>query len=306
MQLNQITNRVLRPVARVKPLQRRPVFLLGHDRSGTTWLGRTLGLAPDSIYLHEPVNSHASGLGNWDCYNLYLPASCRNAECERIFDQAVQGVGVRNLSHAEIGRRLFGDPAVVIKETGGMMNGEWFARRYKARIAILFRHPVPLILSNIRMAAHNAGNWLGKLRGQETLMREHCADLDLDRILGADPDLFTRFAAVYCIRYRVVLHQLARNPGWLRLEYADFCKNPVDRFRELFHGLDLMFTPGIEESIRESCSTDGSEAFFGTKRVSRVMAESWRTKVDRSDAAKVRRVLEAFDFPLYRDPADWP
>ena len=306
MQLTHLTNRVLRPITRIKPLHRPPVFLLGHDRSGTTWLGRTLGLAPDSIYLHEPLNGHASQLGNWDCYNLHLPPDAGNEACQRIFDQAVQGVGVRNLSRAEIRQRVFGNPTVVIKETGGMMNGEWFARRYGAKIAVLIRHPVPLILSNIKMGAHNADNWLRKLRGQEGLMREYCADVDIDAVLGPKPDVFTKFAIVYCIRYRVVLAQLPRNPDWLNLRYEDFCHDPIGQFRDLFRGLELNFTSSVENLIRESCSTDGSEAFFGTKRMTKEMANRWRSKVAAADAAKVRRVLETFDFPDYRDPSDWP
>lgn len=305
MQLNELTNRALRPLTRVRPLRNRPVFLLGHDRSGSTWIGRTLGLAQEVIYLHEPLNSQASQLGDWDCYNLHLSEGARHDVCERIFGQAVEGIGVRNLSRREIKMRLLGQPTVVIKETGGMMNGEWFERLYRGRVALLVRHPVPLILSNIKMGEQNADFWLARLREQNAMLETYCSDVDLDRILGPDPDVFAKFAVIYCVRYRVALGQRDRHPDWLLLRYEDFCENPVDRFRELYEALGLTFSDPIRESIRQSCSQDGSDSFFGTKRISKDMADSWRSKISAEDAATVRQVVEAFDFPDYRDAGDW-
>ena len=43
-------------LGRVVPVRRPPVLVLGMPRSGTTWIGRTLGDAPNALYLNEPVS----------------------------------------------------------------------------------------------------------------------------------------------------------------------------------------------------------------------------------------------------------
>lgn len=53
------------PLLRIRPVVTRPILVVGHDRSGTTWLGRTLGCAPAALYIHEPLNPTASRLGHW-------------------------------------------------------------------------------------------------------------------------------------------------------------------------------------------------------------------------------------------------
>ena len=283
----------------------RVAFLLGHDRSGSTWLGRTIGLASDSLYLHEPLNEHASGLGNWNLYNQYVAEDESNEAMERVFDPAVRGVGVRDLTKGEIVGRVTGRKMVVIKETGGMMNGGWLRRRYGGQVLLLLRHPAPVILSNIRMGKHNAHNWLEKLAGQHRLVEEYCHDVDFLALAGNRDDLIAAFTVVYCVRYRVALAQLARNPDWHLLKYEEFCEDPVGRFRDLYRILGLDFTAGIERAIRDRCSDGGSQAFYGTRRVSRDHATKWQSQMDERNKHKVRRILDAFGFPHYRSTADW-
>jgi len=35
---------------------RKPILVTGSHRSGTTWAGRSLVLAPNTAYIHEPFN----------------------------------------------------------------------------------------------------------------------------------------------------------------------------------------------------------------------------------------------------------
>jgi hypothetical protein len=49
-----------RLLASVVPVLRRPVFLVGAARSGTTFLGETLGTLPEISYHHEPVATKAA------------------------------------------------------------------------------------------------------------------------------------------------------------------------------------------------------------------------------------------------------
>ena len=290
---------------KVRPLRSRPIMLLAHDRSGSTWVGHTLGMARDAIYLHEPINPSASLIGNGWLYNVYIEKDAEASEHRRIFDKACQGYGVRKLSNKEISVRLFGRPHVIIKETGGMMNGEWFARTYKARILVLARHPAPLILSNIRLNPRNADNWLGRILSQQKIREEHLEGVAANLDDYTKADVVTKFAVIYAIRYRVALNQLARNPDWLLVKYETLCEAPVTRFEALYQQLGLDFTDEIGFSIERDCSTDGSNAFFGTRRISRSNLTKWFAQCGEEDRARIRRVLETFQLPLYNAEADW-
>src|SRR5688500_1112080 len=47
----------------------RPILITGCPRSGTTWLGSTVGASKDVIYVYEPFNDDAH-------HHLRLPARC--------------------------------------------------------------------------------------------------------------------------------------------------------------------------------------------------------------------------------------
>jgi hypothetical protein len=50
-----------RVLASIKPGLRRPVFLIGAARSGTTFLGDCVGRLPEITYHHEPPATKAAG-----------------------------------------------------------------------------------------------------------------------------------------------------------------------------------------------------------------------------------------------------
>ena len=85
-------NRLATPIFRSRKVKGKDLFfLLG-------WIGRTLGLSKDVCYLHEPMNEHTSKIGNWDLYNQYLPSEADSLAHRKVYDLAVRGLGVRDLT----------------------------------------------------------------------------------------------------------------------------------------------------------------------------------------------------------------
>lgn len=290
---------------KVRRLRGRPIMLLGHDRSGSTWMGRTLGMAENVIYVHEPLVPNHGFVGNWNLYNYYIAKDAEVNDCRSVFDKATQGYGVRNVSREKILMRLFGSPRILIKETGGMMNGEWFQKHYNSRNIILIRHPAPLILSNIKMGEQNADQWLRKLLDQKAIQNEFLSDIPKDLSTYLDADVITKFAVIYAIRYRVALRQLERNPDWILVKYEKFCEHPVGKYERFYGQLGLNFSEEIRASITRDCTTDGSDSFYGTQRISSKNLTKWFEKCPPEDCARIREILEVFDFPYYRDEASW-
>jgi len=281
----------------------RLTFVLGHDRSGTTWVGRTLGLAPRSIYVHEPINPDASFIGDRRLYNRYLPPGASSQRHARIFDRAVRGIAVRPLSLGTVRLRLLSRPNIVVKETGAMLLGEWLQSRYGGHILIVLRHPAAVVLSNIKNNPDNARQWFSDLESQKE---------ELGKLIGEIPelstpveDLITAFTAIYCVRYRVLHAQLSRNPDWHLVRYETLCADPIGTFQELYARCNLELTDAVLEKLRHFSNTDGGDSFYGTERLSREMPTKWKRHCDSETERKIRHALEEFSFPYYQEEKDW-
>jgi hypothetical protein len=303
-QVKAIANRMARGFLRRRPIRGHPkVFLLGHDRSGSTWIGSILGEAERSIYLHEPMNRKTSRMGDWDLYNCHLKAGEPETRLEHIYDAAARGYGPRLLSLKELRWQALSRPTVIIKETGGMLLGEWFQHRYGGRVAILFRHPAPLILSNLRMGEANGRKWFQQLEAQPKIKEIPEIMEGLRDFESSDP--VELFAAGYCIRYLVTLRQMEKNPEWLRFHHEDFCMEPEATFRDAFQRLGLTFGENARAALGASSRSDGSTGFFGLRRDSREVVHKWHKKCSAKMEKTIRRQLERFSFPYYQRDEDW-
>lgn len=298
-------NKLAQIYFRRRPQPGEGIFLLGHDRAGTTWVGNTLSLPKNIIYLHEPINETASRIGDWNAYNQCLHRGDSNKRYAEIFDNATRGIGVRELRLRELIVQFQGRARVVIKETGGMLCGEWFEERYGGQIVLLIRHPAPTIMSNIRMGEANAGNWLQQLSLQDKIM-DSLTNRQKEWVRnGKNEPVWRQFALVYCLRYGEALRQLKRNPCWIYCRYEDICARPESQFRELFNKLRLEFTEQTRQIIREKTTNDDSSNFFGTERNSQRQLKKWKKRISQEQESELRAIMEVFEFPEYGDTNDW-
>lgn len=279
------------------------IFLLGHDRSGSSWIGSMLGLAKNTIYLHEPINETASKIGNWSLYHSYLQAGQNSQPHEKIYDMATRGIGVRNLRLLECKQVLCSSPKIIIKETGGMLLGEWFKYKYGGKIIALFRHPAPLIFSNIKMSSANAGMWLKRLLQNDEIVSR--PEISKGIIKITPKSVVEQFAVVYCIRYKILIEQLVKNPEWIQIFYEDFCLEPEVEFKKLFNKVGLKYSQNVKNRILETTIRDESNKAFGKYRISKNQVFTWRGNVSKEMEREIRTITDAFEMPIYNDDKSW-
>jgi hypothetical protein len=301
---NILLNRIVFSIVTKKnKISNNLIFLLGHDRSGSSWIGSMLGLAEKTIYLHEPINETASNIGNWALYHSYLQAGTHSIPHENIYDFATRGIGVRNLKLSECRQVIFHNPKIIIKETGGMLLGNWFQNRYGGKIIALFRHPAPLILSNIKMSSANADMWLQRFMKQDEIVSMREIRKGLSKIKTTT--IVEKFAVVYCIRYKILIGQLEQNPQWIQIFYEDFCLNPEGEFEKLFNNVGLKFSENVRLRIVEATTRDASDNFFGKNRISKNQVFSCRERVDQHMEKEIRTIIDAFEMPIYANDKSW-
>lgn len=299
--LRTAMNALAWPLLRLKPVRTRPVLVLGHDRSGTTWIGRTLGFAARALYVHEPLNPGTSRFGNWSFWNSYLRDGDHGGELARIFEAVTRGIPPQPWSRAELRTRFAPETRLVVKETGGMLCGEWFAKRYTADIVAVVRHPVPVVRSNLKQGVRPE-LWRDRLLAQTALMEDHLAPYREQ--LAQDGPALDVMARVWAARHRVFANQLARNKEWRTVVYETLCNDPLAGFQSLFENLGLKLDEAAAQRIRGSTETH-EDGFFATRRVSSETADRWKSEAPRDDVQRIREVIRPFDLPYYSTDKDW-
>lgn len=270
-------------------------------RSGSSWVGATLGSAADAAYLREPLTQYwARGRGKpavFEPDGTDVPASYR-----RDADLAFMGVprfpgdvvrDSRQWRPTGRGRR------VVVKEVNPLAV-RWLVETYRPRLVYLARHPGAVAESTTRQGwqVHGYGElFTAARRGTGELREDEVGD-----------DVHTRLGAVQAHAARWVLDVVDRAASYgveARIQsFESLCLDPLGEFRALFDFAGLRWDDTVADAVR--ARSEGRDA-PGDEPVSRRSADLpdlWRSRLSAEQTAAVRRGWELFDPPLY-GPETW-
>jgi hypothetical protein len=129
----------------------RPGLIVGHGRSGTTWVGNVAAKARRVLYYFEPAAPNISGTGGLETWFRYISPGDPDPEFEAIFDPVFRGLPPtgRRWRRAPF-HRLIPGYRLVVKEVAALLSTAWLTERYRPNVTVLLRHPCPTILSELR------------------------------------------------------------------------------------------------------------------------------------------------------------
>lgn len=287
------------------PPSGRPVAIIGNGRSGTSWIGETIGSAPGVVYYREPCHPQVRYRRDDTVWSRYVAPGGRDADFEACLDRAFRGgyVGDPDLDPALRELRRSGDYRVVVKEVAAFLSAEWLCNRYDPLVVFAVRHPCPSVMS-----VHK----LGLVEPEKRRFAELLANPELRDGVLADfiphleglEDPLEVSAGIWALKNHVALDVARRRGDWIQVAYEDACLEPLETFRDLFTRLGLEWTADMEQRVIQSTSTaqDGPHA---TSKVSSRQVDAWRGKMTAGEKAMVRRAVEPFDFPFYNRDEDW-
>jgi hypothetical protein len=256
-----------------------PVLVMSIPRSGSSWVGETLGLAPNGLYLREPVTQSFQAHGGKGTVvavdpNEPLPV------CKKAADLAFRGIpafserivisGEQWTLSSRNGRHL------VIKEVNPLAL-EWYLKEYHPRVIYLVRHPAAVALS------YNRLKWW---------------DVPEEKFWTRHGEFQAR---IQSSSYRL----LKDYPDRLIVSYEKLCIDPFGFFCDLFKFAGLEWDSETEQYIEEHTSTEDCSDPSGTYRQSRNMINSWVGKISPEYLAQLREAYQASDAPWYKDAEDW-
>lgn len=300
------------------------VLLAGVGRSGTTWTGRILGCAADTVYMNEPDNvgiNHAGPAQNdtlgFGPYPV-LKAGQSAPQYAALWRMAYGGrlpmrVGVGRRV-ARLGLRLphaVRDPLltafagalagsrtpprnVVVKSTMTPFAIEWIVENFQPHVVVIQRNPLNVVSSWLEWRV------LGKDLHTRPAVRERYAEL-----IGQEPpppgDSPLALTA-WCVG--LLTTTLARlttdHPEWHVITHEELCADPRGQFNDLYGKLGLTWTedaerflergyllPSFARSAQAPGSSDPAEAI-------KEQPHRWKERLTDDQIAEIETMLEQF------------
>jgi hypothetical protein len=256
-------------------------------RSGTTWVGRTLGDAPDALYFNEPISEVHVAEEHGATFFEVDPGSPPSSYVwpARFAAAGVPAFGPRTVSEPMplLSRR---GKRVVIKEVNPLAV-DWYVATLRPRLVYLVRHPAAVAVSI------KGRGWDWPVFEQRFLPgRELPSDV---------PDTYWgRIGAVQGVA-------LSMAPSFV-VAYEDFCREPIARFRALYDYCELTWTDAVAASLAERTRGDivrGADDPAGTTRNTAAMANAWRAEISASELAGVRAGWMATNPSRYTTEEEW-
>lgn len=306
-----------------------PILVTGSHRSGSTWIGNVLALAPGTGYIHEPFNRrHRKGICRVHFRHTYTRITAAN-EAEylgalrdtlawRFSPGAQLGQIKRGRDLLRMARDMgyFGAMRVrrarpVMKDPIALFAAEWLASRFGMAVVIAIRHPAAFV------ASLRAAGWdrfpFADLRDQPLLIEGPLALFKEEILAAAEerPDVIEMGILLWRIFHHEIDRYRREHPDWVFVRHEDLSRDPVPAFRDLFGRLGLAFSAGVEARmgafLSEGADTrtlfkPGNTADLG--RDSRGNIQSWKRRLEPGEIALIRARTADIAERFY-GPEDW-
>lgn len=284
------------------PTTNPTVAIIGHDRSGTSWVGKTISFGEKVVYFYEPLNPKSNPNGNWDGWNQYLTKEDESPLYQHAFKHPKEGLPMGLFTRPTIRKRLSADHHIVIKDVGSIMAVEWLEKYLNAKVLLVLRHPYPVIQSNLKQGSYGH-RWLESIRTQKKLMDGPLAPFA--KLLQNPESENDAIILAWMAKHRLLSIQLEEGNSWETVFYEDLCMNPMKEFEKLCCNLGIPFDQSIKNRIRESTQSNEDVHAYSTKRDSKAMATKWKTNCDLKLLERIHQLNLALEIPWYTDQSFW-
>lgn len=284
------------------------IYVVGHSRGGTTWLGSLLSLHPELRYIFEPFASQAHPYTGIDTQALFnnnrlFQKEKRSTETEYIspsFFNMIEDnpalepyVPLVQIHQARLVEKLFGDVAdryVAFKQPR-MENFGWALGAIKPDKALVIdRDPFGIINSYHR---GNFWKWLSleyPLAAQ-TVPEEYPQFAPL---FDGERDLYEKLLILSYIRSQVV-REYCRERGILVIHYQDLCFYTVDVMRQVAEAIGLPLTEAYEAKLDAAAHPETtSEGWLDVNKDPQARVFGWRKELPENVVERLSAFIQRY------------
>ena len=302
----------------------RPILVTGAHRSGTTWVGKMLALAPGVAYVHEPFSPRAAAGLSPAQFDRYFTVVTRENEAryrpglERTlrFRYAL-GTQLRSVSRLrDLARPLRDWPRVerarrsgaraLMKDPIALLSAEWLAETFEMDVVVLIRHPAAFAASLKRLGwKHSFATFLDDDGSLPEVLRPYEPEI---RAQAERPgEILAQAALLWRLLYNAVDGYRERHPEWVFLRHEDASLDPVATFESLYERLGLDLTPEARAEIARASDPDNPAQLPTPHAVSLASAASlgrWRDDLTPAEVETLRERTRDV-WPRFYSDEDW-
>lgn len=299
---------------------KKPILVSGSHRSGSTWIGKMIGSAPDAGYIHEPFNigisRYNSPFAHWFEYisdetpveeqeqaKNYLhsffgfPNRIALARIFRIRNMYEVYFYFRDV--ANLRRRIF--QRTVIKDPIAIMSVEWLFKTLNCDVIITVRHPAAFIASlKVKGWEFDFTNFLNQPRLMKDFLSDYASDIK--RYSEEKPDIIEQGILLWNIIYSVVHYYEKKYPkAWLIVKHEDLSLDPLGEFERIYAYLNLTFSDKAKNEIIASTT---AEKKSNHKRDSAENIKTWQQRLTAHEIERIKTRTHKIASHYYSEE-DW-
>ena len=295
--------KIINTLLRLRQSNNKPILILGHGRSGTTWIGDTLAQAENTLLYHEPCNPYLpTGSPLSKLWFTYIRPNDEHAYFEERLNSAYHGLIDMHSSiwfrdKQKLFTRLNPKHRTIIKEVASVMNIEWLALNYPSDLLFVLRHPCSVALSEYER------NIDGKRSLQYLLENKNLSNLlneEEKKLINKAKEPFEYFGLIWSIRNKPFSIRHKMNKEIAHIQYEKLASNPIQEFEKIFTLFNLKWTQNIETYILEN-TTSETKGYYKTTKNAQEHIDRWKTTLSNEQVDQVKQFTLPFNLGFYEE-----
>ena len=303
-------------------LRKNPILVTGSHRSGSTWMGKILSLAPGVKYIHEPFNPlNQTGICRTE-FEYWFSYICQQNESKYlhdfndclsfeypVFSQLKKIESWENwisffqeYQETLIAKSFQKRP--LIKDPIAVFSAEWLTEKFDMDTVVLIRHPAAFA-GSLKQA--NWGYPFDHFLKQTLLIKDHLAQFEpqIQEYAKYQKNIIEQAILLWNLIHFMILKYQEKHPEWIFIRHEDISRAPVKEFHQIFCKLDLPFSSKIQKQIEiYSGLNQNIKQKNSLKRNSKDNIFSWRTRLTSDEIALIKSETDKIASAFYSEQ-DW-
>jgi len=285
----------------------KPILITGSHRSGSTWVGKMIGLSPSVVYIQEPFNLvHRRDICGAE-FKYWFTYICEQNEslyykdindCVKLKYNYQEGL--RSINNFRSLARVTRDSVLfpllkiskvrpLIKDPIALFSADWLARNFDMQVVVLIRHPAAFAGSLKESSWRHPFDHFVK---QPLLMNNLPQNFreEIEEYANNKKEIVDQAILLWNLIHFVILKYREDNPNWIFIKHEDISRDPMGEFSKLYSKLNLNYANNIRKKIASFSRSESGIQDKNMKivRDSKSNISSWKKRLTKDEIQRVK------------------
>jgi hypothetical protein len=293
---------------------RETIVVSGSPRSGTSWLGPLIGIAPGYCYSHEPLQLKQFPEGKrvgleW---RTHIHPGESRSEIEDYMEKVLTGQIGKPRPVGDGGfTKILKNRKLVVKFVRANRMLGWLNRRFPLKaILVILRHPCAVVSSQITMGDGDIGPWKNVPPPEPDKIQTHFGGRIPDDAVEKFGDLLksieTRegtLAATWCLdQYFLFNHYLnsktVKTCPWIFTSYEGLLEEGPNELKRIYREMEIEVPENMEGYMKKPSNVSSSD--LNLINLERQLSK-WKEKLTDEQINEISGIVKEFKLDFYTE-----